>query len=391
MDGLRPDVRPDGLLEGAGRFYWRLNAAIAWTDGVYDDMQAKTCSRSGKASWKAAKPLREQTTTEDAAAGYFKERARRRNPCVTASGSGWDLVEYDGDRDELDAKHGIPRLPATFGWQSRRGPHFAYETPLGEAPVKVQVDEAGVTVWSDGYLVCWPAWRPEHELVYDSNGVTELSQLSGELRGLLLELAGQARAEARRRFAEGEPIPEGHRDVELFWQAVRLIRGGAGEQEALERLHRVNVGRCRPPLDTKAVEKQFVGAVKWARQHPTDAERAREMARRHLEERRAGVAGQAPVTLWLPFADVTLSGPIRWVWRGRLPEGAVTLLCGRPKLGKSLLSVWLAAQLSRGLLHGQAPANRGRRGRGAGRHARFKTAKAAKKHKRTPTWRSWRS
>ena len=117
MDGLRPDVRPDGLLEGAGRFYWRLNAAIAWTDGVYDDMQAKTCSRSGKASWKAAKPLREQTTTEDAAAGYFKERARRRNPCVTASGSGWDLVEYDGDRDKLDAKHGIPRLPATFGWQ----------------------------------------------------------------------------------------------------------------------------------------------------------------------------------------------------------------------------------------------------------------------------------
>ena len=35
-----------------------------------------------------------------------------------------------------------------------------------------------------------------------------------------------------------------------------------------------------------------------------------------------------------------------------MPEGAVTLLAGRPKLGKSLLAVWLAAQLSRGLLEG---------------------------------------
>ena len=54
----------------------------------------------------------------------------------------------------------------------------------------------------------------------------------------------------------------------------------------------------------------------------------------------------------LPFTDVTLSGPVRWVWRGKIPESAVTLLAGRPKLGKCLLSIWLAAQLSRGLLEG---------------------------------------
>ena len=56
--------------------------------------------------------------------------------------------------------------------------------------------------------------------------------------------------------------------------------------------------------------------------------------------------------MFLPFVDVRLTGPPRWVWRGKVPEDAVTLLASRPKLGKSLLSIWLAAQLSRGLLPG---------------------------------------
>src|SRR5262245_19560230 len=117
-----PDPRPDELLERCGRLFWRLNAAVAWTDGLADDARAKRCSRGGRASWKAALPLREQAATEDAAAGYFKDRCRRRNPAIVASRSGFDLVEYDGDRADLDAKHGLPRLPDTLGWRSRRGP-----------------------------------------------------------------------------------------------------------------------------------------------------------------------------------------------------------------------------------------------------------------------------
>ena len=47
-----------------------------------------------------------------------------------------------------------------------------------------------------------------------------------------------------------------------------------------------------------------------------------------------------------------MTGPPRWLWRGKIPAGAVTLVAGRPKLGKSLFAIWLAAQLSRGLLEG---------------------------------------
>jgi len=42
----------------------------------------------------------------------------------------------------------------------------------------------------------------------------------------------------------------------------------------------------------------------------------------------------------------------RWLWKGRIPLGSVTLLAGRAGLGKSTLSCELAAQLTRGELDG---------------------------------------
>jgi hypothetical protein len=48
---------------------------------------------------------------------------------------------------------------------------------------------------------------------------------------------------------------------------------------------------------------------------------------------------------------------VAWLWPGRLPLGGVTLLAGSPGLGKSLLSIQLAAQVSRGLLDGEPGAS----------------------------------
>jgi hypothetical protein len=282
------DPRSDDLLERCGRLFWCVNAAVAWTDGINDDVRAKTCSRIGSAGWKAARPMRKQVPVEDGAAAYFKVRARRANPIVTASGSRWDLVEYDGDRVELDGEHGIPQLPRSLGWQSRRGPHLVFRTPPGEAPMKVQVDPEGITVWSDGYLVAAPAWRREHGVVYELNGTLEPAQLPNELRALLLALGGERRTEMRRWFANGETIPEGHREVTVFWIAVDLLREGLDETVALNRTLEVAQNRCVPPLTPKRAATQFRGAVKFVAAHPTETEKARQRARRILIERRNG-------------------------------------------------------------------------------------------------------
>lgn len=44
--------------------------------------------------------------------------------------------------------------------------------------------------------------------------------------------------------------------------------------------------------------------------------------------------------------------PVRWLWPDRIPAGALSLLAGREGIGKSLVGVHLAAQLTRGTLPG---------------------------------------
>lgn len=62
----------------------------------------------------------------------------------------------------------------------------------------------------------------------------------------------------------------------------------------------------------------------------------------------APVGRQVVVTL----ASQIKPRPVRWLWPDRIPAGALTLLAGREGIGKSLVGVHLAAQLTRGTLAG---------------------------------------
>jgi hypothetical protein len=352
------DPRSDELLDGCGLVGHRLRLHYAWTDGL-EGPAAKMCSRGGSAKWTRGKPL---SRNPEAAKAEFKTRARRRNPAVVLSLSNLVGIEADGDLDELRAQHRIPELPETVTVRSRRGVHRYYRPPAGRSPVKVQLDPEGVIVSEDGYLVGAGAIHPSG-VIYKYENSASIAELPAGIYDLLVELGGKTRSETRQRCTAGEAIPEGHRDVAIFWEAVELLRAETPVAEALSRLVEINTAQCRPPLDPKLVEKQLKGAVRFVRRHPSETEQARAEARRilrdrHSEQDRPRESTRAPrpsrkaQSLFLPFSEVILSGPVRWVWRGKIPENAVTLLAGRPKLGKSLLSVWLAAQLSRGLLEG---------------------------------------
>jgi hypothetical protein len=56
-----------------------------------------------------------------------------------------------------------------------------------------------------------------------------------------------------------------------------------------------------------------------------------------------------------PFAQITRER-VEWLWAGRIPRRGVTIIAGDPGLGKSLLTVKLAADVSTGRL-GSAPGN----------------------------------
>jgi hypothetical protein len=85
------DPRPQELLESAARVAGRLGLALSWTDGL-SGTAAKACSGEGSASWQRARPL---SGNEDAAVGYFVNRARKRGPVVPAVVNGFVIVEAD--------------------------------------------------------------------------------------------------------------------------------------------------------------------------------------------------------------------------------------------------------------------------------------------------------
>ena len=61
-------------------------------------------------------------------------------------------------------------------------------------------------------------------------------------------------------------------------------------------------------------------------------------------KQRASVTASA---ITRPFSDIEPQ-PLRWLWPGRIPLGKLTLLVGDPGLGKSLMTIDVAARVTRG-------------------------------------------
>lgn len=66
--------------------------------------------------------------------------------------------------------------------------------------------------------------------------------------------------------------------------------------------------------------------------------------------------GEPPVVggrrIQLIRASEIKTGVVRWLWKDRIPQGEITIIAGREGLGKSLITSWWTAQISRGTLPG---------------------------------------
>jgi putative DNA primase/helicase len=350
---------------------------FSWSDKLTGP-DAKKCSRNGGWQKRAASLIH---TERGAARGEFACKCRARNPALPAVANNLVLVEIDLDvpddvyppLDDVERRVAMLMLrlelsfPTTLSARSRRGVHFYQRPPRGQPPAKVQIAEkGGVVTWStDGYVIAVPALHEFYEtlgVVYEYvRADAGIAELELETYELLRELSGDSRGEARRAYESGEAILEGSRRETVFGVALRRFHDGYSREHVLAEL----LGNAAQfnGLTRRQIEEQIDGAAKRARKTCGPQKEARQRARRVLNgdeqptptrprHGRLDQKGPKARALFLPFEQVRLSGPIRWVWRGKIPESAVTLLAGRPKQGKSLLSVWLASQLSRGLLEG---------------------------------------
>lgn len=126
-----------------------------------------------------------------------------------------------------------------------------------------------------------------------------------------------------------DSIAQGERNATLMRAGVRARKAGFGEEEVAGFLLGFNAGKCHPPLPEAEVR-----AI------------ARSVARYEIDVQAAD--RRLVVTT---AADVRVTKP-RWLWTGRIALGALTILVGVQGTGKSTLTAYLAARVSRGELAG---------------------------------------
>jgi AAA domain len=120
------------------------------------------------------------------------------------------------------------------------------------------------------------------------------------------------------------PVCAAYRDDQPLTMTCGEPEFGETEGEKRARLD------CRGGCDAEEVERQLAAV---------------------LDETTAAASSGGRAIVAECFAAIRTERP-RWLWEGRIPLGAPTLLVGREKLGKSTLTVKLAAEVSRGTLDG---------------------------------------
>jgi putative DNA primase/helicase len=128
-----------------------------------------------------------------------------------------------------------------------------------------------------------------------------------------------------------DQIQKGTRHQTMLSIAGALRARGLSREMVLAQLRSANERQCNPPLDDSEIQKlaDYVGAKAPGFRGQRPQESAAEV---ELES----------------FRDVK-SESVRWLWKARIPLGKLTLFVGDPGQGKSLVTVDIAARLSRGI------------------------------------------
>lgn len=145
-----------------------------------------------------------------------------------------------------------------------------------------------------------------------------------------LELLEPRTVVASYSLTAAETIPQGLRHTTMLSIAGALRKVGLSREDVLAVLENMNGLRCRPPLD--AVEIQTIAA--------------------YVGEKPAGSPSQRPMEMCAEietesFRDVQAES-VQWLWSHRIPLGKLTIFAGDPGKGKSLVTIDVAARLSKG-------------------------------------------
>ena len=282
--------------------------------------------------------LKDATNLETVIRSWWKQAPSANIGVVTGRSSGIVVLDLDsratGDESlaALEAVHGA--LPQTL--ESRTGGggrHLVFAHPGTPITNKAAIAK-GLDLRGDGgYFVAPPSVHAsgrQYEWVDPECPIA----LFPEWVGNEPQKGARPYHEPLKTAAVLEGVPEGQRDVMLFRTACKL-RGADVPFDMAQRLISEAAANCEPPFSQDLARRKVEEAYKRYLPRPESSPK----------QGPSGTGG-APSPVLVRLADV-VPKRVRWLWPGRIPLGKVTVLDGDPDLAKSLLTLDLAARVTR--------------------------------------------
>jgi hypothetical protein len=292
-------------------------------------------TKKARVKWKE---YQERMPTEVEIRGWWTKRPEDNVAILTGSYIGVMVVDVDGEVGRASLRElvgDMPRTPTSL--TGGGGRHYLLRHPEVEVRNYVAV-LPDVDVRTDGgYIVAWPSLHPDTRRPYEWDHA-EGCGLDVPLAEAPVALVELLRARTASRVADAPSqvgsIPEGQRNDALTKLAGRHLAHGWSPDATLEALRGVNNTRCDPPLPDHEV-KQIVQSIAGR-----DATRPQQRGRNRLKG--AMQSGRAVIQR---LDEVPIEA-IEWLWPGYIALGKLTVLQGDPGLGKSSLTLDLAARVT---------------------------------------------
>lgn len=235
------------------------------------------------------------------------------------------VLDVDGPQGKsalaaLERQHGT--LPQTLTARTGKGEHFYFSpnrtrirNSTGKLGDHLDVRAVG------GYTILPPSVHNNSKR-YAWTTRTKPARVPDWLVRLLAEPTTPRPNES----AGSQKIHQGRRNAQLTSLAGTMRRRGMSKSAIEAGLIKQNKETCDPPLDVSEVKR--IAASVGSYQPAT-----------HASEVTVALAKMRV------FSEINPE-PVRWLWPGRVPVGKLTLIAGDPGLGKSLVTVDIAAHVS---------------------------------------------
>jgi DNA-binding transcriptional ArsR family regulator len=241
-----------------------------------------------------------------------------------------------GTLGKLEREHGL--LPVTAKTLTGGGgSHYLFRHPGEELRNSAGKLGPGLDVRGDGGYIVAPPSVHENGRVY--KWLRALERGIADPPTWLLE---DPRQNGRAAEPVDELIPEGRRRQALLSLAGSMRRRGMDDVELLAALNAVNERRCSPPLPTGELEALARDVA--SRYEPDAAANSFSPSISHKSGEKEFVLLPVPLESLLENVPPEPA----WVLRGYVAPFALTLLAGRPKVGKSTLLFSLLARVTVG-------------------------------------------